>query len=146
MSFHHKNVTVTLVSFTLILLLFILRSIQLIVNGDFVQSNVVQLWIIVIMLAVFATVAGIIFTQGFSLARQGQRLDEMDDLIDERDKLIDREGTHITQRVSSLGTFIAMLLFALGQPALTMFSLLILSGLLGQIAGDVQRLRLYRQG
>ena len=146
MSFHHKNVTVTLASFSLILLFFILRSVQLIVNHDFNQSNVVQLWTIVVILAVFATLLGIIFTHGVSLAINRQRVDEVDDLVDERDLRIDREGTHLTYQVTSIGSFIAMLIFAIGQSPLIMFSLLIVSGLLGQIAGDIKRLRLYQQG
>ena len=146
MSFHHKNVTVTLASFSLILLFFILRSVQLIVNHDFNQSNVVQLWTIVVILAVFATLLGIIFTHGVSLAINRKRVDEVDDLVDERDLRIDREGTHLTYQVTSIGSFIAMLLFAIGQSPLIMFSLLIVSGLLGQIAGDIKRLRLYQQG
>ena len=146
MSFHHKNVTVTLASFSLITLLFALRIVQLIVKNDFNQSKVVQLWTIVVILAVFATLAGIIFTHGFSLARNRQRIAEVDDLVDERDLQIDREGTHLTYRVTSIGSFIAMMLYAVGQSPLIMFSLLIFSGLIGQIAGDIQRLRLYRQG
>jgi len=146
MSFHHKNVTVTLASFSLILLFFVLRSIQLIANQEFNHSNVVQLWTIVVILAVLATLAGIIFTHVVLLARNRQRLDEIDDLVDERDQRIDREGTHLTYRITSISTFIAMLLFAVGQSALIMFSLLIFSGLIGQIAGDMRRIHLYRQG
>ena len=146
MSFHHKNVTVTLASFSLILLFFGLRIVQLLANHDFNQANVVQLWTIVVVLAVFATLAGIILTHGVSLARNRQRVDEVDDLVDERDLRIDREGTHLTYRVTSIGSFIAMLFFAIGQSPLIMFSLLIFFGLIGQIAGDTQRLRLYRQG
>ncbi|MEM7117586.1 MAG: hypothetical protein AAF614_34460 [Chloroflexota bacterium] len=146
MSFHHKNVTVTLASFSLILLFFVLRSIQLIVSSEFNRENVIQLWMIVVILAIFATLAGIIFTHGLSLARNQQRLHEIDDLVDERDLRIDREGTHLTYRITSIGTFIAMFLFAIGQSPLVMFSLLIVIGLIGQIAADIRRLYLYRQG
>ncbi|MGB1251003.1 MAG: hypothetical protein ACPG8W_10345 [Candidatus Promineifilaceae bacterium] len=146
MSFHHKNVTVTLAIFSFILLFFALRSTQLIANNEFNQSNVVQLWAIVVILAIFATLAGIIFAHGVSLAKNRQRLDEVEDLVDERDLRIDREGTHLTYRLTSISTFIAMLLFAVGQSPLIMFSLLIVSGLIGQIAGDMRRLYLYRQG
>ena len=146
MSFQHKNVKVTLVSFLLILLLFVLRVVQLLASNDFNQANVVQLWTIIVILTVLATVAGIIFTHGISLVKSRQRLDEVDDLVDERDRQIDREGTHLTYRVTSIGSFIAMLLFAIGQSPLIMFSLLVFSGLMGQIVGDMRRLRLYRQG
>lgn len=145
MSFQQKNVTVTLMSFSLILLLFLLRIAQLIVNDNFNQASVVQLWIVVAILAVFATLAGIIATHGIPLVRNQQRLDEVDDLVDERDLRIDREGTHVIYRVTSIGTFVAMLTFAVGQPPLIMFVLLIFFGLAGQIAGDAWRLHLYRQ-
>lgn len=146
MSFHNKNVTVTLVSFSLISLFFILRMLQLVITNSFNRANVIQLWIIVAILAVFATLAGIIFTHGISLVRNRQRLDEVDDLVDERDQRIDREGAHLTYRITSIGTFVAMLFFAIGQSPLIMFTLLIFSGLIGQIAGDLRRLHLYRQG
>jgi hypothetical protein len=45
-----------------------------------------------------------------------------------------------------LGVFIAMLTFVIGQPALVLFSLLILGGILAQILGDSSRLYLYRRG
>jgi hypothetical protein len=47
---------------------------------------------------------------------------------------------------ASLGVFLAMLTFVLGQPALGMFTLLIFFGLLAQIIGDMYRLVLYRKG
>jgi len=41
---------------------------------------------------------------------------------------------------------IAMLSFAFGQPPLVMFSLLILSSILGEIIGDISQLYLYQKG
>lgn len=70
---------------------------------------------------------------------------EIDETIDERDRRIDLVATNLTCRITSIGSFIAMLTFALGQPPLVMFTLLILFGLIGQIAGDEMRLRRYQQ-
>jgi hypothetical protein len=39
-----------------------------------------------------------------------------------------------------------MLTFALGQPPLVMFTLLIFFGVLAQVVGDISRLILYRRG
>jgi len=39
-----------------------------------------------------------------------------------------------------------MLSFAFGQPPLVMFSLLILSSILGEIIGDISQLYLYQKG
>jgi hypothetical protein len=70
----------------------------------------------------------------------------IDGLQDERDQLFDLRGTRITYRVTSIGSALAMLTYVLGQPPLMMFSLLIVCGLAGQIAGDIARLVFYRRG
>lgn len=146
MSFHQKNVMVTLASFLLILLFFVANIVFLVINNDFNRSNVIQIWTIVVISAVFATLIGIIFTHVILLFAKNQKnIKEIDDLVDERDLRIDREGTYLTYRITSISTFLAMLLFAAGQSSLVMFSLLILSGLISQIAGDIRRLYLYQR-
>ncbi|MDJ0753277.1 MAG: hypothetical protein QNJ45_07155 [Ardenticatenaceae bacterium] len=149
MTFQQKNNTVSLASFSLLLIFFLLRIAQLVRNQNFNEPTVVRLWIIVAVLAVVVTVVGIMLTHGIpaavKFARTGDPEPEIDDLVDERDQRIDLEGFKLTYRITSIGTFVAMLTFALGQPPLVMFSLLIFFGLAGQIAGDVLRLRRYQQ-
>lgn len=149
MTFQQKNNTVSLASFSLLLTFFLLRIAQLVRNQNFNDAAVVRLWIIVAVLAVVVTVVGIILTHAIpaavKTARTGDPDPEIDDTVDERDQRIDLEGTNLTYRITSIGTFIAMLTFALGQPPLVMFSLLIFFGLAGQIAGDALRLKRYQQ-
>jgi len=149
MTFQQKNNTVSLTSFSLLLIFFLLRIAQLVRNQNFNDAAVIRLWIIVVVLAIVVTVVAIIFAQGIPTAVLKARKDglepEIDDLIDERDQRIDLEGTNLTYRITSLGTFVAMLTFAFGQPPLVMFSLLIFFGLVAQIAGDALRLRRYQQ-
>lgn len=149
MTFQQKNNTVSLASFSLILIFFLLRIAQLVRNENFNDAAVIRLWIIVIVLAIGVTVVGIILTHGIPAALKTGGADdskpEIDDTIDERDQRIDLEGTHLTYRITSIGTFVAMVTYAFGQPPLVMFSLLILFGLVGQIAGDGLRLRRYQQ-
>ncbi|QUY46258.1 hypothetical protein HRE53_31185 (plasmid) [Acaryochloris sp. 'Moss Beach'] len=149
-TFQQKNITVSLTTFSLILLFFLLRTAQLVQSNNFNESSVTQLWIMVAVLAVCATVLAMIVTHTISATanavQSGEPNFEFDDLVDERDQRIDHKGTHITYRITSLGTFIAMLTFVLGQSPLIMFSLLILFGLIAQIVGDAMRLRLYQQG
>ena len=118
-------------------------------NQNFNDATVVRLWIIVVVMAIVVTIIGIILTHGIPAAvkraRTGDLKSEIDDTIDERDQRIDLEGTNLTYRITSLGTFVAMLTFALGQSPLVMFSLLIFFSLLGQIAGDALRLKRYQQ-
>ncbi len=150
MSFQEKNITVTLVNFSLILGYFLFRVLQMASTDTFTQTNLTRLWVIVIVLAIIVSITGIILTHIVSAIIQaiktGEKEPEIEDLADERDKLIDLRGTRITYTVTSLGTFLAMLAFALGQSPLVMFTLLIFFSVTAQIVGDATRLLLYRRG
>lgn len=150
MSFQQKNITVSLVNFTLILVFYLIRVIQMILTESFTSTNVFRLWGIIIGLAVVVTVIGTILTQIISAIIQaiktGKEDPKIEDIQDERDQLIDLKGTRVTYTVSSIGVFLSMLTFAFGQPALVLFTLLIFFGVVAQIVGDISRLYLYRKG
>jgi hypothetical protein len=149
MSFQEKNVTVSLVSFTLILGFYLIRLFQLIQSVTFNSTNVFRLWGIVIGLAVVVTILATILTHIVSAIIHAIKTKEeadIEDIQDERDKLIDLRGTKVTYFVSSIGGFLSMLTFVLGQPPLVMFTLLIFFGVVAQIMGDISRLYLYRKG
>jgi len=148
-SFQEKNVTVSLVNFILILGFYLIRVFQMIQGGSFNSTNVFRLWGIVIALAVLVTIFATILTHVVSAVIQAIKTKEeprLEDIQDERDKLIDLRGTKVTYFVSSIGGFLSMLTFVLGQPPLVMFSLLIFFGVVAQIIGDISRLYLYRRG
>jgi hypothetical protein len=150
MSFQQKNITVSLVNFVLILGFYLIRVIQMIQGENFTATNIFRLWGIVIGLAIIVTIIGTILTHIVSAIIQAVKTGEEDpkieDFEDERDQLIDLRGTKVTYFVSSIGVFLSMLAFALGQPPLVMFTLLIFFGILAQIVGDISRLYLYRRG
>ena len=150
MSFQEKNITVYLVNFSLILGYFLIRVLQMILTETFTVTNVVRLWVIIIVLAVIVTIAATILTHIVSAIveaiRTGEKEPDSEDFADERDKVIDLRGTSVTYTISSVGVFVAMLTFALGQPPLVMFTLLIFFGVLAQVIGDISRLLLYRRG
>lgn len=150
MSFQEKNVTVSLVNFTLILGFFLIRLFRMVQNDTFNSTSLFRLWGIIIVLAVIVTIAATILTHIVSVIIQaiktGEENPQVEDLEDERDKLIDLRGTKVTYFISSIGIFLAMLTFALGQPPLVMFTLLIFFGVVAQIIGDISRLVLYRRG
>ena len=149
MSFQQKNVAVSLANFTLILVFFIIRVLQMVLSGSFTSTNVFRLWGIIIVLAVVVTIFATIITHIVSAiieAIKTQQEPEIEDFADERDKLIDLKGTQVTYLVSSIGVFLAMLTFVFGQPPLVMFTLLIFFGVLAQVIGDTSRLYLYRRG
>jgi len=149
MSFQEKNITASLVTFTLILGFYLFRVFQMIQGDSFTSTNVFWLWGIVIALAIVATIVLTILTHIVSAIIQAIKTKEepeIEDIKDERDKVIDLKGTQITYTVSSIGVFLSMLTFVLGQPPLVMFSLLIFSGVFAQIIGDISRLYFYRRG
>ena len=150
MSFQQKNVTVSLVNFSLILGFFVVRVLQMIQGDSFNSENVFRLWGIVIALAVVVTIFATILTHIVSAIihaiRTGEEKSNVEDIEDERDKLIDLRGTKVTYLVASIGSFLSMLTFVLGQPPLVMFTSLIFFGVVAQILGDLLRLVLYRRG
>jgi len=150
MSFQQKNITVSLANFTLILGFYLIRVFQMIQGGSFNSANVFRLWGIIIVLAVVVTIFATILTHIVSAIIQaiktGEQKPDVEDIQDERDQLIDLRGTKLTYLVSSIGAFLSMLTFILGQPPLVMFTLLIFFGVLAQVLGDVLRLVLYRRG
>ena len=150
MSFKQKNIMVSLVNFTFILVFYLIKVVQMLQNETFTAPNVFRVWGIIIALAIFVTIAATILTHIVSAiieaVRTGNDDPDIEDFEDERDKLIDLRGTQITYSVSSFGVFFAMLTFVFGQPPLVMFSLLIFFGVLAQIIGDAVRLYLYQRG
>ena len=150
MSFQEKNIAVSLANFTLILGFYSIRVFQMIQGGSFNSTNVFRLWGIIIALAVVVTIFATILTHILSAIihaiKTGEEKPDIEDIEDERDKLIDLRGTKVTYFVSSIGGFLSMLTFVLDQPPLVMFTLLIFSGVVAQVIGDVSRLYLYRRG
>jgi len=150
MSFQEKNITVSLVTSTLILGFYLIRISQMFQGDGLISTNLFRLWGIVIGLTIITNILGTILTHIVSAIieaiKTGEEDSKIEDFEDERDQLIDLRGTKVAYIVSSIGVFLSMLAFVLGQPPLVMFSLLIFSGLVAQIIGDISRLVLYRRG
>jgi len=149
MSYQEKNITVSLVNFTLILGFYLIRVLQMIQGGSFNSTNVFRLWGTIIVLAVVVTILATILTHivsGIIDAIITKQEPDIKDIQDERDTTIDLRGTKITYFVSSIGGFLSMLTFVLGQSPLVMFTLLVFFGVLAQVIGDISRLYLYRRG
>ena len=149
MSYQEKTITVSLVNFTLILGFYLIRVFQMILGGSFNSTNVFRLWGIVIVLAIVVTILATILTHivsGIIHAIKTKEEPNIEEIQDERDKSINLRGTKVTYFASSIGVFLSMLTFALGQPPLVMFTMLIFFGVVAQIIGDISRLYLYRRG
>ena len=128
MSFQEKNIAVSLVNFSLILVFYLFRLWQLIQSARFEEAQIFRLWTIIIVASIVVTIVATILTHigaGIIEGIKTKAKPVMENITDERDKLIDLKGTKTTYAFSSIGTFLAMLTFALGQPPLVMFTLLI---------------------
>jgi hypothetical protein len=150
MSFQQKNITVSLVNFTLILGFFLFRVIQMLQSDSFTSTNIFRLWGITIGLSIIVTIIGTILTHIVSAIieaiRTGKDDPKIEDFEDERDQLIDLRGTKVAYSVFSISAFLSRLTFVFDQPPLLMFTLLISFGLVAQIVSDISRLVLYRRG
>ena len=150
MSFQQRNTVVSLVIATLILLYFSVRVLLMVQSGTFIEQNVFRLWVVVIIAVIAMNIVGAILANiGHSIlyaVRTREEPEKQEFLEDERDELIQLQGTRMTHSISSLGTAAAMLTFALKQPPLVMFCLLIASALVATIVGDIYRLIRYQRG
>jgi hypothetical protein len=149
MAYQQITIIVTLTSHLLILVYYLANLFRMYQGGGLVESDVFRLWWIVIIATIVITVVGIILTTiMISIARaiKTGTVEEERFIVDERDNLIDLKGERVSYVFYSIGVFLSMLTFVLNQPALVMFSLLILSGILGGVAGNIAKLYLYRRG
>ena len=149
MSYQQRNVTVALVTHLLIAGYFVVNWL-LMYNGEgLVQKRVFSLWLTVIVATIVVTIFGTILASIIGAIAHAikTRSDKPEQFIeDERDKLIDLKGTRISYVTFCIGVGLAMLSFVLKQPALIMFSIIILFSLLSEIAGDIFKLARYQRG
>ena len=147
-----RTAVVTLVSFTLILVAYVIILAPYVLSGELTTAPLKKLWVTVIFGSAIVVIAGIIITQTIASATlavtEGKEAAEAEayQADDERDRLIDLKGKSTAYLFLSIGMTTAMLTYLFDYPPAVMFSLLIFFGLLGEIAGDVRRLLLYRKG
>ena len=147
MSYQEKNIVVSLVSTLLFLGYYAINVYRMVEEGNFNAPNVYSLWATVIVLAVVVTIVSTVLTQiVFSTLHAIRTREEPDFIEDERDKLIGLIGTRNSYGVFSIGVFISMATLVMGMSPLVMFLLLIFSGIIGAVVGDLSKLYLYRRG
>jgi hypothetical protein len=149
MSYQEKNITVSLVSHLLIGVYYLSQLFEMQQVGGLVAAKVFSLWAVVIVGVIVVNIIGNILTYILlsivhAIKTRSEHVEKY--VEDERDHLIGLKGDQVSHIAFSIGVLIAMLTFAFGQPPLVMFSLLILSSILGEIIGDLSQLYLYRKG
>ena len=149
MSYEEKNITVSLTSYILIMGFYLVNFFQMYRAEGLNPGRIFALWVTVILATILVNILASILTNILLSIVQAirSRTDKVERFIaDERDKLIGLKGNRIAYIAFSVGVFIAMLTFALGQPPLIMFSLIILFSLLAEIIENCMQLVYYRRG
>ena len=149
MSYQEKNITVSLVSFLLIVGYYLVNVVEMLQQGGLVPNRLYSLWAVVIIAGILINIIGSILTN-ILLAilhaiRTGGKEEERF-IEDERDKLIGLKGVRVSYVTFSIGVLIAMLSFVFGQPALVMFGAIIFFSIVAEIAGDISQIFLYHRG
>jgi hypothetical protein len=149
MSNKQNEISVSLVSTLVILAYYLVNIFQMIQGGGLNSAEVFRLWAVVIIATIILNIAGNIITNiviNIVHAIKTQKEEEVRLIEDERDKLIGLKGDRVSYLAFSIGVFLSMLTFALGQPPLVMFSLIVFSSLMAEIFGDLSQFYFYRRG
>ena len=149
MSNKQNEISVSLVSTLVILAYYLVNIFQMIQGGGLNSAEVFRLWAVVIIATIILNIAGNIITNiviNIVHAIKTQKEEEVRLIEDERDKLIGLKGDRVSYLAFSIGVFLSMLTFALGQPPLVMFSLIVFSSLMAEIFGDLSQFYFYSRG
>lgn len=149
MSNRQNEITVSLVSTLAVLAYYLVNIFQILQSGGLNSAEVFRLWAVVIIATIILNIAGNIITNiviNIVHAIKTQKEEEVRLIEDERDKLIGLKGDRVSYIAFSIGVFLSMLTFALGQPPLVMFSLIVFSSLMAEIFGDLSQFLFYRRG
>ncbi len=149
MTYRETNISVSLVSSLLVLGYYLVSWLQMYQDEGMSSTVIFRLWVIVIVAIILLNILGNILTSivlSIVHAIKTQSNKEPRFIEDERDKLIELKGTKAAYITFSIGVFLSMLTFALGQPPLVMFSLIIFFSIAAEIVGDVWQLNFYRKG
>jgi DMSO reductase anchor subunit len=149
MSYQEKNITVSLVSYLLILGYFLQKIFQIFQQEPVSPNRVFSLWVTVIIATIIVNIIASIVTNivlSIVHAIRTQSAESPRFIADERDRLIDLKGNKTAYITFSIGVFLAMLSYVLGQPPLVMFSLVVFFSIVGELAGGIAQISLYRRG
>lgn len=149
MSYKEKSISISLVSYTMILGYYLLKVIQMLRTGGLVASRLFVLWAVVIVATILVNILGnilasIVLAIAHAIRTRSEQVERY--VEDERDRLIDLKGTKIAYITFSIGVFIAMLAYILGQSGLVMFALIVFFSSLAEIVGSISQIVQYRRG
>ncbi len=148
LSLQEKSVLVSLITSTLVYVIFGIVVWNRFQAGTFDTDEVLIFWSRAILILIGLYILFYIITQVlFQIVNAIlNRDEEATGLEDERDKLFELYSTRNSSAVFGVGFLIAMVALAVGRPAETMFIIMFVAMMIGAIVGDVTKLLLYHRG
>ena len=149
MSYQEKNITVSLVSYLMIVGYYLANLFQMLQEGGLVSTRLFSLSAIVILATIIVNIIASILTNivlTIVEAIKAKTYENPRFIADERDKLIELKGIRSSYIAFSVGVLVSVLAFAFGQPPLVMVSLIIFFAIAAEIIGDISQIYLYRRG
>jgi hypothetical protein len=148
MAYQEKNAIVNIISTVLISMFFWLYVFQRYQEEIVNPTNIFKFWgtaflTLVIASIVFQVVMTVVFNVINTIVTQEE---EDPSFVDERDQLIELKATRNAMYLFSAGVALSMAILVIDMPPSAMFILLILSGMVGELFGNVSRLYFYRRG
>ena len=148
MSYQEKTTIVNIITTLLVSALFWVYTLQRYQAENPELMEVFKFWgTAFIALVAISIVANIIIIIIFTIINAIVTQEEEDpSFTDERDKLIELKGTRNASYLFSAGVVFAMFTVALDAHPTMMFIILLLSGMAGDLFGNLTRLYFYRRG
>ena len=149
MSYQEKNITVSLVSYLLIVGYYLVNLFQMLQEGELVSSKLFGLWAIVILATIIVIIIASILTNIVLTIVESIKAKTYENprfIEDERDKMIGLKGMRSSYITFSIGVLISVLFFVFGQPPLVMVSMIVFFAIAAEIIGDISQIYLYRRG
>ncbi len=148
MGFQEKNVIVNIFSTIVITIVYWLYIYQRYQETNPSESEIFQFWgLAFIILIVISIVLKVIIVVLFTILNYIITREEEDpSFTDERDELIELKATRNSLYVFSIGIVIGMGLLAVGLPPNALFVMVIVSGTLSDLFGEMSKFYFYRRG
>jgi hypothetical protein len=147
MSYHEKKSIVSMISTSVIFVIYFFIVFQKYQAGNFDSTNVFSFWAAVILILIPITIAAkIVIYIAFVIIYRITTDENAPCFSDERDKLIELKADRNSHWLFCFGFLLAMASQVMHMTPAVMFIILILSGFVSDIFGEISQLYFYRKG
>lgn len=147
MSYQEKRALVSAASTILINMAYAAYMLQRYPQNGSYSSDVFRFWGVFFLILIPVTiVAKIIIHILFSIINTIATKEDEPSVVDERDRIIELKATKNSIYTFGIGFLLAMAALAVDMPPVTMFVVLICTGVVAEIISDLSQFYFYRRG